>query len=97
MFVTTPSSTADTACFGTAVCQLTRPNSIGTWKFGQDDGYVNLGITITETGESVAFLESATKDDALWIDGIAGVEYGARASTWGIPRLVDFIIGVECD
>lgn len=96
VYVSNPSPTVNTPCFGQVTSYVTADAAVGTWAYS-GTGTVNLGITNIDTGVSVAFVSNVAVDDALWAAGTAGVNYGARASTWDTPRYMDFAMGAACE
>jgi hypothetical protein len=95
VYVSNPSPTVDTPCFGQVTSYVTADAAVGTWAYS-GTGTVNLGITNIDTGVSVAFVANVAVNDALWAAGTAGVNYGARASTWGTPQYMNFAMGAAC-
>ena len=92
IYVSNPSPTVNTPCFGQVTSYITANEAVGTWAYS-GTGTVNLGITNMSTGVSVAYMPNVAVNDALWVAGTAGVNYGARASTWGTPQYMNFAMG----
>ena len=95
IYVSNPSPTVNTPCFGQVTSYITANEAVGTWAYS-GTGTVNLGITNMETGVSVAFVQNVAVNDALWAAGTKGANYGARASTSDTPRYMNFAMGASC-